>query len=310
MLILATVLFATYGLLRTRIRAKGLDKVVVSTGGRRALIKTGVCMRSLGGKASASGGNRFSVRIPTKRCQVIVSCVKCHAQRRRIEVSRLGAGGLIVHLRPRARSLNRIIIATGDRTHRLHRRTVPVSIVDVRRLRKAIDGIRSILSGAMNMAVHGAKKMNDSSHISMHNLRKGHVNFFVSNDPVGSGSSFVSVGSVPMSVVSQVRVCGKIMPTEFNNSSIKKTMGVIVERCPPGCLSTDCDVRDFGARGLSLMAGHGVTAGKLRFKNKKFCACSSGGCGVRSPFRRKLVVGHGRSGFGGLTITNDLGTHG
>lgn len=295
----------------TRANKKQVTNIIVSGTNRRPLPNTAVFVRRLGGNVIASKRNRFLLSsIPTTACALAMEFVNCRARAHGLAINGREKGGVVVHLGTRTGSLSRIMIVNGDRTHGLQRRTVPVSIVDVGRVRKAIGGMRSVLTGATKVAIHTANKANDASHVSIHKLRNGHVKLFVSKGPVGSGSSFVSVGSVPIRVVSHVRVCGKIIPTGFKNSTMNNTIGVIVGRCPPGCLSIGCSCNDFGARGTSIIDGVGVTPGKVRFKLKNFCACTSGSCGVGSPFRRKLAVAHSRSGFGGAIVNNDFGTQG
>lgn len=276
----AKLLFAFVYLLPTNDVTRGgiaLSKGIVSR--RKAPVtRTAVTIRGAASNACASSQKGCSLRITPNGRAFIISFLNCRAIGRSLSVQRSGGRGFA--LRRDTITLGSIRMCKGARARGIGRKTFTIGTLSVGPVMGSLGGLGSLIGHAANVGIERRNKINSSFSLSVGNLSKGSVHCFLSKVPLSAGKDNISLTGLPVGVVSQVRVCGKMIPTDLKASTLNNAVGVVAGRRGGSCLSMSCNVNSFRARGTSLGTRFMRGGAKLVIQPAINVGCSGGSCEV------------------------------
>lgn len=198
---------------------------VVSARGR-AISFTAICLGNAACNKAAGRRNVCRLGTPTNSCALIMSTVNCGAIRGPIGLANKRETERGVAVAPRSARLSRIIIISGKVDHLGHS-TFGTMTLSAGRLRGSGGDLDRTLTGTPKVGIHRSKKINSSVRLALSNFDNGRMGVFVSNIPRRNIKDSFKLGGVPIGFTRHVRVCGNIIPMNFNASTVKNIVGVV-----------------------------------------------------------------------------------
>lgn len=239
-----------------------------------------VTIRGAISNACASSDKLCSLRMSPNGRAFIISSLKCRAVGASLSLRRSGA--LSFGLRRDSMDVDPIRICKGARSRRMERDTLSIGTLSIGPIVGSLGDLGRLIGHADNIGVHRRKNMNSSFSLSVGNLSNGSIHCFVSNIPLSDGKDCIALTGLPIGLVSQIRVCGNMMPTSLKASTLNKTIGVVARTRGGDFVSTSCDVNSFRARHTGLGTRFVRQRAKLIIHPTVNVDCSGGSCQVGS----------------------------